>query len=173
YALLFAVLAKTGLRPSEALALRGEDVEGTRVRVERALVRGQLKATKTEQARWVDLPDGLARNLPRGAGQCFTTPAGSLLDPSKVGKAFRACLKKAHLGHHRLYDLRHTYACLRLAAGAPITYVAQQMGHATPATTLRHYARWIPSGGREWVERDVGATVGGMPADNVRQKRAK
>jgi hypothetical protein len=54
--------------------------------------------------------------------------------------------------HFRLYDLRHTYASLLLAAGAPITYVSAQLGHANPTTTLRHYAKWIPSQGRRWVE---------------------
>ena len=39
-----------------------------------------------------------------------------------------------------------------MAAGAPITYVSAQLGHANPSTTLRHYAKWIPSQGRRWVE---------------------
>lgn len=155
--LLFEVLAKTGLRPSEAYALRGEDLDlaGGRVHVERAWVRGRLKATKTAQTRWVDMPDRLTAAL-RGAraGLLFTAPEGGPLDPSKVGKAFRATVKAAKIGRFRLYDLRHTYACLRLADGAPPTYVAAQLGHATPATTFRHYARWIPSAGRQWVEKD-------------------
>ena len=60
--------------------------------------------------------------------------------------------KRAKLPGFRLYDLRHTFACLLLAAGAPITYVSSQLGHANPTTTLRHYARWIPSKGRRWVD---------------------
>lgn len=155
HALLFELLAKTGLRPSEAYALRGEDLEPGRVHVARAWVRGRLKATKTSQTRWVDLPDGLVARLNgSSAGLLFPAPAGGHLDPSKVGKAFRATVKAAKLGRFRLYDLRHTYACLRLADGAPPTYVAAQLGHATPATTFRHYARWIPSAGRQWVEQD-------------------
>lgn len=154
--LLFELLAKTGLRPSEAYALRGEDLEPGRVHVAHAWVRGRLKATKTSQTRWVDLPDGLAARLKGPSmGLLFTAPAGGHLDPSKVGKAFRATAKAAKLGRVRLYDLRHTYACLRLAEGAPPTYVAAQLGHATPATTFRHYARWIPASGRQWVEQDI------------------
>jgi hypothetical protein len=45
-----------------------------------------------------------------------------------------------------------TFASLPLVAGAPITYVSNQLGHATPTTTLRFYAKWIPSKGRRWVE---------------------
>lgn len=160
YALLLEVLGKTGLRPSEAYALRSSDLEldAGRVHVERAWVRGRPKATKTSATRWVDLPDGLIGTLRRAApasGLLFTAPEGGPLDPSKVGKAFRSLLRRAKLGHFRLYDLRHTYACLRLADGAPPTYVAAQLGHATPATTFRHYARWIPAAGRQWVEQDA------------------
>lgn len=32
------------------------------------------------------------------------------------------------------------------------THERAQLGHATPTTTLRYYARWIPSQGRRWVE---------------------
>ena len=48
-------------------------------------------------------------------------------------------------------NLRHTYASLLLAHGAPLTYVSAQLGHANPTTTLRHYARWMPKKGKRWV----------------------
>ena len=54
--------------------------------------------------------------------------------------------------HFRPYDLRHTFARLLLAAHAPITYVSSQLGHANPTTTLRYYARWIPTKGQRWVD---------------------
>ena len=39
-----------------------------------------------------------------------------------------------------------------LGDGAPIIYVAQQLGHSSPATTLRHYAKWVTGQGRRWVD---------------------
>ena len=36
--------------------------------------------------------------------------------------------------------MRHTYATLTLADGAPIEYVSKQLGHASIAVTLHHYA---------------------------------
>ena len=74
------------------------------------------------------------------------------MDKWTAGDAFRRALKRAKLPGFRLYDLRHTFASLLLAAGAPITYVSAQLGHANPTTTLRHDARWIPSKGRRWVD---------------------
>jgi hypothetical protein len=74
------------------------------------------------------------------------------MDESRVRKVFKRALKQAKLPGFRLYDLRHTYASLLLAASAPITYVSAQLGHANPSTTLRYYARWIPSQGRRGVD---------------------
>ena len=53
-AMMFLLLAATGLRPSEALALRPGDVDVVtdRLRVERSLnPDGSLKSTKTKEAR--------------------------------------------------------------------------------------------------------------------------
>ena len=64
---------------------------------------------------------------------------------------FRRTLKRAGVGPYRVYDMRHTFASLLLAENAPITYVAMQLGHSNPATTLRYYARWIGTPGKRWV----------------------
>jgi integrase len=71
----------------------------------------------------------------------FPNDANRPYDKWKAGDAFRRTLKRAGLPHFRLYDLRHIYASLLLAAGAPITYVSAQLGHANPTTTLHHYAK--------------------------------
>jgi len=73
-----------------------------------------------------------------------------LVDKDYLANVFQRTLKAAALPHYRVYDLRHTYASLLLAEGAPITYVAAQLGHSSPATTMRYYARWIPSKGKRW-----------------------
>jgi integrase len=74
------------------------------------------------------------------------------LDESRVSKVFRRALVKAGLAHRRVYDCRHTFAALLLSAGAPLVYVAAQLGHRKPTTTLRYYARYIPSEGDRWAD---------------------
>jgi integrase len=166
---LFATLAKAGLRPGEAFGLRPDDLDFREqtISVERAVSYGRIKSTKTYERRTVDLSPELVRTLHRylawlkeealrrGWGEpelLFPNDHGRVQNKWVAGKAFRRMLKKAKLPAFRLYDLRHAFASLLLAAGAPITYVSAQLGHATPATTLRFYAKWIPSKGRRWVE---------------------
>jgi len=68
-----------------------------------------------------------------------------------------------------VYDLRHTFASLLLAQGAPITYVSAQLGHSRPTTTLQWYAHWLP-GGRE---RFVDGLAGPATARRGHQSGAK
>src|SRR2546425_1005060 len=42
--------------------------------------------------------------------------------------------------------------CARVEGFPLHANVGVQLGHANPSTTLRHYAKWIPSQGRRWVE---------------------
>ena len=129
YATLFAVLAKGGLRPGEAFALKPGDLDlrGHALRVERAWSYGRLKATKTSEDRVVDLTPELARALQRhlvwlktealrrGWGEpewLFPNQAGRPLDIKKVESVFHRIRKRAGLPHFRLYDLRQTSTVL-------------------------------------------------------------
>jgi integrase len=182
YHALFELLLKAGLRPGEAFALTPADLDLARqtVRVERAATMGgRIKDTKTHEMRDVDLTPGLVVTLRRhltalraealksGHGEperVFTRPDGAPMDKDHAAAVLRALLKGAKLPTHRVYDCRHTYASLLLAEGAPITYVAHQLGHASPATTLRYYAKWVPTKGRRWVsalDRKAGSNGSG------------
>jgi integrase len=169
-AMQFLVMAGTGLRPSEALALQPSDFDpcAKTLRVERAVdLDGQIKSTKTEEMRTVDLSNKLVERLKEyiawrdaeavanGKDQATWLSADTDSHPpdiSHIRKVFARVLKKAELPHFKLYDLRHTYASLLLSAGVPLLYVAKQLGHAKPTTTLRHYAKWIPSEDRRYAD---------------------
>jgi integrase len=161
------------------------DFAGREVHVQRALdAQGRVALTKTGSARVVDMSVQLAvalqrlrneraaetlrRGWPERPPWIFCSEVGTPLDLSNVTKAWRRVLKKAKLPAFRLYDLRHTFATTLLAEGAPLTYVAAQMGHTKPTTTLLWYAHWLPRGDKRWVDaldragsREVGSQFNG------------
>src|SRR5262249_25113816 len=95
----------------------------------------QVRKAETLKRGWRDIPPWV-----------FCSGEGTPLDRNNAAKAFRRCLQKAGLPlRHSLYDLRHTFATILVAQGKPITYVAKQLGHENPSTTLRWYTHWLPS----------------------------
>ncbi len=167
---LFLLLARAGLRPGEAFGLQWDDVDlvDRTLLVERSFSRGEVNTTKTGETRRVDMSQELARafrrlevdraeeKLRRGVKTLppwvFCSEAGTALDLYNVARVFKRVLKAASLPNFRLYDLRHTFASLLLAQNAPITYVAAQLGHAKPTTTLQWYAHWLPTSRRTYVD---------------------
>ena len=81
----------------------------------------------------------------------FTTENGTLFDQRNVSRLFRQIVQQARLPRFRCYDLRHTFASHLLELGAPLPYVAAQMGHAKPTTTLQFYAHYIPRGDKSII----------------------
>jgi integrase len=168
---LFLFLADTGCRPSEALAVTWEDVDlaGRAVHIHRALdLDGTEKGTKTNVGRYVDLSARLVAALDqhqtsveaaalangRDVGPLvFPSEAGTALDINNVARLFRKLLVRAGLPKLGPYVLRHSFASHLLALSAPVTYVANQMGHSSPAVTLSVYAHFIPSGDRALADR--------------------
>jgi len=167
---LFLLLARTGLRPGEALALQWADLDlsGRKINVERAFSGGVLGTTKTDTVRTVDMSAELAsalsalyvereaQTLKCGWGDLpewlFVTGNGKRLDESRLRKRFARVLRLAKIGGHRVYDLRHSFATALLGKGVPITYVAAQLGHSKPTTTLQWYAHWLPKSGVSFVD---------------------
>src|SRR5207245_9755339 len=45
------------------------------------------------------------------------------------------------------------HLCHRSSGGRGTNHLrAAQLGHSNPATTLRHYAHWIPRGDNAWID---------------------
>ncbi len=69
----------------------------------------------------------------------FRTPAGEPMNASSVTHRFQRWLETTRLPRLRIHDLRHTYATLALAGGAPVLEVSRALGHSTPSMTLNVY----------------------------------
>jgi integrase len=132
YAVLVALVAGTGLRIGEALAVRTEDFDANCqvLHVRRSVWHRCEQTPKTPNAiRLVDIPERLARVL-RGytegkAGYLFTTRAGRVLDQGNSLKALHAAGNRG--GYHAFRRFR--FAVLR-KAGVPDDLIKLWLGHS-------------------------------------------
>lgn len=64
--------------------------------------------------------------------------------PSSLSHNFAAVARKAGLEGVNFHGLRHSFASLALAEGAPAKVVSEALGHASVAFTLQTYAKSLP-----------------------------
>jgi integrase len=164
----FTVAVWTGARPNELGALKWGDVDwsSSRFRIRAGRYRGvestpktsssirdvdmlppvvdAMRAQKKQQAA-VRLKAGLGVAEP-GQDYVFTGPEGGLLNPNWIrDRIWYPTLTKTQLRRRTVYQTRHSFASNALAAGEAPSWVAAQLGHATPEMLFKVYARWIPN----------------------------
>jgi integrase len=99
-------------------------------------------------------------------GLIFCTRYGTVLRGENLLRRFKQLLANAGVGgRYVFHDLRHTAASGMLAAGVPVSEVAELLGHASSNVTTTIYAHAIRRSGRSAVEqleafydRETGAT---------------
>ena len=160
---LFLLLARTGVRIGEALAVQWDDVDfaGRCIEIKRSIVRGRISKPKNGKTRRVDMSQHLAdtmkayrleckkKGLKSGQGglpkYLFQNNQGGMVDTNNWRRrVFKKVLEKAKLRSIRIHDLRHTYATLRINAGHNINDVSGQLGHSSLKMTLDTYTHWMP-----------------------------
>jgi integrase len=164
YGPVLAVALTTGMRPSEYLGLKWQDIDWARqtVSVVRSIRRlnGKWCFSDTKRLRsrrpiklqhWIvsllhDLHTKVgAQDLyPEARDLIFRTPSGQPISADYLAKHFRSILDIAGVPRMRLYDLRHSAATIALAAGVSPKVVSEQLGHASTAFTLDTYAHVLP-----------------------------
>lgn len=173
------LLAMTGMRRGEALALRWCDFDfaaGT-VSIRRSVTVVKTKGAgerlvfgtpKSGKARVIDLdPQTLAvlrshrarrgatmLSLGRDEALALGAINGEVRHPENFSGTFRYRLRAVvkqipDLPPIRLHDLRHTHATALLRGGIPVKVVSERLGHASPMITLQVYAHVMPGMQRE------------------------
>jgi integrase len=175
---LFEMALFTGLREGELLALTWGDVDLDRCTayVAKALkdVPGMpvfVGRTKSKAGRrTILLPDRTvealrrhrraqaAEKLAAGAdyrdtGLVFCRPDGTFLPPTAMPKLVRRICRKAGLAPMRFHDLRHSHGTMLDADNTDPRTIAERLGHADPAFTMRTYTHATVRMQRAPVER--------------------
>lgn len=151
----FLLIAKTGLRFSEALGITPNDFDLSRLTLsvnktwDYKSAKGQFTPTKnTASMRKVPIDWQVAmqfaqliKDLPKNQ-PIFITPGKKFYNETANDKLARYC-KRAGIPEISVHGLRHTHASLLLYAGVSIGSVAQRLGHSNMNTTQRTYLHVI------------------------------
>ena len=191
---LWHLIANTGLRRSEAIALTWADLNfNTRIlSVRRAAdtsLARKTKATKTYKGRAVSLDTntiGIIRaykimraaigpQFARPEAFIFSTINNELRGPNDVTARWSRLLVKAReylpdLPNITLKGLRHTHATLLLQAGVNPKIVQERLGHSNISTTLDIYSHVTPTIQAEAVDRFFSWMHGENLSDGVLSK---
>lgn len=167
---LFQFAFWTGLRTSELIALRWEDVDlhNGMLSVRRAKVRKQIKAPKTKAGRRtvqllqpaIDALQAQREHTRLRGEEVFMNPRTGepwLHDGPIRKTAWQPALVRAEVRYRYPYQTRHTFASTLLSAGENPVWVASMMGHKDWAMIIKVYGRWIPS-----VAPDAGNKVAAL-----------
>jgi integrase len=152
----YVLPATCGLRQSECLSLRFEDIDFARrtLKIRRTVWRNQVYPPKTPRSRRIlKLPqialDALGRHARNNDGAregwLFPTKQGNPDDAHNfIHRPWKRMFRKAGLSETtRYHDLRHGAASLLLSQNVPVPVVSNYLGHADPSITLRVYAHMI------------------------------
>lgn len=147
----------TGLRPEEWIALTWDDLDLKQrtCRINKVVVDGELRLSrgKTDAAfRTIKLQQraiGALQSMPRPIQSerlVFPAAQGGYINLDNWRRrVWKKAFKTTEISYRPLYQMRHTYATLALAAGADVYWVSGQLGHTSIQTTLGHYARFLPA----------------------------
>jgi integrase len=167
----------TGMRRSEALALRWANVDFDRgsILVAESLEEIgktiRVKPPKNGKPRTVTLPASANEELRRlkrdqaeqllglgvrqtGDTLVCTREDGSMLRPSMLSDGFRALIRRTRLPVIRFHDLRHSHATQLLLAGVHPKVAAERLGHADVGLTLNTYSHVLPG-----MQEDAAARI--------------
>jgi len=152
---LVLLIAKTGLRISEALGLTPQDFD---FKLHQVIVnktwnykhpRGEFAPTKNASSmRKIPLDwqtammfSQLVKGLPEN--QPIFVDANKRIYVQTLNNQLEAMCKKANIPVISLHGLRHSHASLLLYAGVSIATVSRRLGHSTMNTTQRIYLHVI------------------------------
>jgi integrase len=188
------MVAATGCRRGEMLALRWSDIVDSRAMIARSLTQTrnllEFKCTKTEEPRPVSLPvsaiaaldvhrkvqDDIRRQFgPEYRADLdliFANPDGSPFKPDSISAAVSLLFRRLKLPKGAsLHSLRHSHCSHLLASGVPLPAVSARLGHASIRTTQEIYSHMISGqddeAARKWEEFQ-NQTTGGEPQQKGR-----
>jgi integrase len=144
---LFRLLALSGLRIGEALALEVKHISENAVTVEQSLdslYTFDIGKPKTSHSfRTVTITKDLIKDLLTDSRNGYIFERGKY--PYKaISKELRAIVKALGMPDITIHSLRHSHSVYLLSKGVPVLAVSKRLGHHSPAFTLERYGHLVP-----------------------------
>ncbi len=171
FPLILEVMAMSGMRLGEALAMRGDNLDSRNCQynVTETTRAGRFGPPKSGK-RLIDLDEALVDKLEvhikkmRKEGMAEGKLPGRYFFPGitqrMIQRAMQRACRVARLRVRNPHDLRHTYATLLLMDHYSPAYVQKQLGHSSISITVDIYGHWIPGEGK----KDLTKTLRGPKA---------
>ncbi|HTQ59991.1 MAG TPA: site-specific integrase [Candidatus Solibacter sp.] len=162
---MFLVLAMTGIRSGELLALQVCDLDFERklVFIRRSAWYGKIQTTKSRAStKPLPMPGALSETLrsylqswkPNSMGLLFANQVGHPCSANKiVQRKLWPILDSLGLPRCGLHAFRHTHSSLLIDSGASPTVAQEQLRHSDPRVTLAIYSHVIGDSQRNAVEK--------------------
>jgi integrase len=148
---LIQIILNTGLKKSEILALKKEDInfENRKIYVYKTVFENTILKTKFKSAiREVDIPENLINLFKeltkKKEDYLFLKSGSSFITVDKIiRKEFSALLIHAKIQKIAFKELRHTFARNSLQKGISIDYLHKQLGEYSIQATMDKYREFI------------------------------
>ncbi len=101
-----------------------------------------FRLLKRERARQAELRLAMGADWP-DSGLVAVDAKGQPYSPNAVSLAFTRFIRRSGLPPITLHGLRHTFATVASAQGAPLFDIGKALGHSTPSTTGRIYTHLL------------------------------
>ena len=165
YRMMIGLIAVTGLRIGELLALRWRalDLELGTLSVRESVFEGTIQQPKTQKARRT-IPLGphaitlLKEHRDRAARKnaddfVFPNRLGAPLRESKLlERVLQPAAERAGLGRVTWHQFRHIHSSLLNDLRVPVKIAQEQLGHASISTTLNIYTHVVDASHRQAIE---------------------
>ena len=178
---LFRLLAYSGMRIGELLALTWDDIDfvNNTININKTQSRGinecfKVQSPKTRSSiRRLDMDNETMQILKRWQVQqasylfkrginamsrdqlLFSSRDNKLLSPALVSKWFHDISSSTNLPRISLHGFRHTHATLLLSAGASVKEVQTRLGHSKVQTTLDIYTHLTKQDQKDTIRKFV------------------
>jgi integrase len=162
---MFCLVAMTGIRRGEMIALRWSDIdlENRVIFLRRSYWQGSIKVLKTKSSKGtLPMPAPLVEMLRWHRSQwvkndsdlVFASKVGTLLNPSSIYRGvFKPLLDDLKIAPGGFHAFRHQMASLMVSVGANPKVTQKQLRHSNIKTTLDVYAHLIGEDHRASAEK--------------------